>query len=134
MGLAAHSETVTNLAKEISSTHLNSVNKVLHDAKVNKKPVAILIDDYYNIHNHHRPSSDTQRKVIHKATLLIKVFETNAIPQVEDSVNDQVQANIELLGPFLSNKMKHLSKTYVDKMPESLQTKFFNRNHRDIVI
>ena len=94
MGLAVHPDTVTNVAKEMSSSHLNSVHKVLHDAKENKKLVTIFIDDYHDIHTHHHPSSDTQTQVVHMATLLIKVFETNAIPQVEDSVNDPVPANI----------------------------------------
>ena len=70
------------------------------------------------------------------ATLLIKVFEKNAIPQVEDSVNDPVPANIELLGPLLSNKMKQLSKTYVNDMPDWLETKFFDpesQRHRLLV-
>ena len=97
MGLAAHPDTVTNVAKEMSSNHLSNVNKVFENAKENKKLVTVFIDDYHNIHTHHRPSSDTQTQAMHMATLLIKVFETDAIPQVEYSVNDPVPANIELL-------------------------------------
>ena len=60
-------------------TRLNTVQKVLHDAKANEKLVTLFIDDYHNIHTHHRPSSDTQTQVVHMATLLIKVFDVNAI-------------------------------------------------------
>ena len=70
------------------------------------------------------------------ATLLIKVFETDAIPQVEDSVNDPVPANKDLLMPLLSSKMKQLSKTYVSEMRDWLQAKFFDpksQRHRLLV-
>eukprot|EP00112_Aurelia_sp_Birch-Aquarium-sp1_P009220 Seg2038.8 transcript_id=Seg2038.8/GoldUCD/mRNA.D3Y31 product="hypothetical protein" protein_id=Seg2038.8/GoldUCD/D3Y31 len=136
MGLAAHPYTVTNASKEISSKHLNTVQKVLHDAKVNKKLVTLFIDDYRNIHTHHPPSSDTQTQVVHMATLLIKVFDVNAIPLADAPVNDPVPANITLLKSLLSNNMKKLSKTYVSDMPDWLNTKCFDpesQRHRILV-
>ena len=105
MGLAAHPDTVTNVTNELSSTHLIRVHKVFQDAKESEKLFTLFINDFHNIHIHQRPSSDTQTQVVHMATLLIKVFETDAIPQVEDSVNDPVPANIDLLKPLLSSNM-----------------------------
>ena len=68
------------------------------------------------------------RNVAHRvkgeaATIAAKSL-TEAAKRVEDSANDPVPANIELLKPLLSNKMKQLSKTYV--MPDWLQTKFYD--------
>ena len=105
MGLAAHPDTVTNVTNELSSTHLIRVHKVFQDAKESEKLFTLFINDFHNIYIHQRPSSDTQTQVVHMATLLIKVFETDAIPQVEDSVNDPVPANIDLLKPLLSSNM-----------------------------
>ena len=136
MELAAHPYTVTNVSKEMSLGHLNTVQKVLNDAKANEKLVTLFIDDHHNIHTHHRPSSDTQTQVVHMATLLIKVFDVNAIPVADAPVNDPVPANITFLKSLLSNKMEKLSKTYVSDMPDWLHTKVFDtesQRHRLLI-
>ena len=115
---------------------LTGLKKVLHGAKLDELLVMIFIDDYHNIHTHHRPLSDTQTQVVHMASLLVKVFDIHAIPQVENPPNDPVPANIALLKSLLSNKMKQLSKTYVSDMPDWLDSEFFDpesQRHRLLV-
>lgn len=127
MGLAAHPVTVSTVAKEIAADHLESVKQVFDDAVKEKKFIAIFIDDYHNIHTHHRPSTSKQTQVLHMATLLIKVFPTvAAIDHQELQVNDPKPVNTDLIKRLLANKMSLLSKTYVDTMPDWLQTKFYD--------
>ena len=99
--------------------HLGSVKKVFDDAVQEKKLIAIFIDDYHNIHTHHRPSTSKQTQVTHMATLLIKVFPTVAAIDHEGlTVNDPNPVNTNLIEKLLTNKMSLLSKTYVDTMPD----------------
>ena len=136
MGLAAHPVTINNACKEASADHLNSVQQTIHDATENEKLIMIYIDDYHNIHSHHRPSTKETTQVIHMATLLMKVFDTKAIPHNQDPINDPIPANTDALKDLLSSKMKVLSKTYVNEMPDWLQTLFFDpesQRHRLLV-
>ena len=96
----------------------------------------IYVDDYHNIHSRHRPSTNETTQVIHMATLLIKVFDTKAIPHNQDPINDPIPANTDALKDILSSKMKVLSKTYVNEMPDWLQTLLFDpesQRHRLLV-
>ena len=55
------------------------------------------------------PSTNETTHVIHMATLLVKVFDTKAIPHNQAPINDPIQANTDTLKDLLSRKMKVLS-------------------------
>ena len=51
------------------------VHQFFEDAVTNDYMIAVVIDDFHNIHSHHRPSSPSQTQVCHMTTLLVKNFQ-----------------------------------------------------------
>lgn len=127
IGVAAHPITVSNTTKRISLTHLDSVNKFFETAAKERSMVAIFIDDYHNIHTHHRPSTTVQTQVVHMATLLVKSFpNVRAIESRDYGNHDSMPANVDVLQPLLTKSSNKLSQTYVEIMPDWLQAKYFD--------
>ena len=54
--------TVLSETKKPSSEHIATVHQFFEDAVTNNYMVALFIDDFHNIHSHHRPSSSSQLK------------------------------------------------------------------------
>ena len=80
VGPAAHPNAVSSATKKLSSEHLETVHQFSKDATENEHMVTVFIDDFHNIHSHHRPSTSTQTQVCHMATLLFKNnFQQNVV-------------------------------------------------------
>ena len=127
IGLATHPSTISNCCKKISSAHLESVREFFKDALNNEYMVIVFIDDYHNIHTNHRPTSESQTKVAHMATLLVKSFKNvKAIVSAGPDDQDKKPANNELLQNFLERSMDKISKSYVDVMPDWLPAEFYD--------
>ena len=102
MGLAALPVTVATMWNKISSGHHVSVKMVFEDAVENEYMVIAFIDYYHNIHTNHRPSSESQTKVAHLATLLVKSFKNvKEINSVGPDNHDPLPANSALLQDLL---------------------------------
>ena len=79
--VGAHPQTVKFSAKSSTSNHLNGVLTFIELAIEKNQFIIFCIDDYHNIHTHHRPEANTQMQAIHRTTLLLKVFPSvEAVP------------------------------------------------------
>ena len=87
LGIAAHLRTFNILTRSSPSSHNSHVFIFIKTAIENNQFLIFCIDDYHNIHTHHRPEAKTQTQAIHMATLLLKVFpEIEAVPQHGNNV------------------------------------------------
>ena len=74
--------------------------------------VIVFTDDYHNIHTNHRPTTESQTKVAHMATLLVKCFKNvKAIVSAGPDDQDKKPSNDELLQNLLERSMDKISKS-----------------------
>ena len=71
LSVAAHPRTVKIFTKSSSSSHNSHVFTFIKTALENNQFLIFCIDDFHNIHTHHRPETKMQTQTIHMATLLI---------------------------------------------------------------
>ena len=126
LGIAAHPRTVKILTRS-SSSHNSHVFTFIKAAIENNQFLIFCIDDYHNIHTHHRPEAKTQTQAIHMATLLLKVFpEIEAVPQHGNNVLPTPPVKIEDVKNYVASNLSSLSKTYAENMPDWVLAKYFN--------
>ena len=126
LGITAHPRTVKVQSKLSSSSHSDTVQSFIESAIENEHLLIFLIDDYHNIHTHHRPEAKTQTQAIHMTTLLLKVFpDVKAIPNNVD-LHPKSPVTIPELKAFISSNMDYFSKTYAEIMPDWVVAKYFD--------
>ena len=125
LGITAHPQTVKTLTK--SSSHQSHVLTFIEAAIQNNQFMIFCIDDYHNIHTHHRPEAKTQTQAIHMSTLLLKVFPNiEAVPQHGNDVLPIFPVEISIVKNYVYNNLSNLSKTYVENMPDWVLAKYFD--------
>ena len=119
LGIAAHPRTVKILTRSSFSSHNSRVFSFIKAAIENNQFLIFCIDDYHNIHTHHRPETKTQTQAIHTATLLLKVFpEIEAVPQHGNNVLPTPPVKIQDVKNYVASNLSSLSKTYAENMPD----------------
>ena len=127
LGIAAHPRTVKILTRSSSSHNSHVFTFIKAAIEKNNQFLIFCIDDYHNIHTHHRPEAKTQTQAIHMATLLLKVFpEIEAVPQHGNNVLPTPPVKIEDVKNYVASNLSSLSKTYAENMPDWVLAKYFN--------
>ena len=127
LGIAAHPRTVKILTRSSFSSHNSHVFTFIKAAIENNQFLIFCIDDYHNIHTHHRPETKTQKQAIHTATLLLKVFpEIEAVPQHGNNVLPTPPVKIHDVKNYVASNLSSLSKMHAENMPDWVLVKYFN--------
>ncbi len=96
-----------------SSSHQSHVLIFIEAAIPNNQFMIFCIDDYHNIHTHHRPEAKTQTQAIDMSTLLLKAFPNiEAVPQHGNDVLPKFPVEISIVKNYVYNNLLNLSKTY----------------------
>eukprot|EP00112_Aurelia_sp_Birch-Aquarium-sp1_P009532 Seg2086.2 transcript_id=Seg2086.2/GoldUCD/mRNA.D3Y31 product="Pancreatic secretory granule membrane major glycoprotein GP2" protein_id=Seg2086.2/GoldUCD/D3Y31 len=129
LGIAAHPNTITTARRASASTHTQSVQSFIRDARNRKQMIAIFIDDFHNIHTMHRPDQKDQTQAVHMATLLVKIFP--GVPAISNQdkgpPNSDEPADLDNLKKVLKKSMKYLSMSFVHVMPDWATAKYFDQ-------
>ena len=120
-GVAAHPRTVKIFTKSSSSSHNSHVFTFIKTALENNQFLIFCIDDFHNIHTHHRPETKMQIQTIHMATLQIE-----AVPQHGNNVLPTPPVKIQNVKNCVSNNLSSLSKTYAENMPDWVLAKYYD--------
>eukprot|EP00112_Aurelia_sp_Birch-Aquarium-sp1_P021037 Seg5563.2 transcript_id=Seg5563.2/GoldUCD/mRNA.D3Y31 product="hypothetical protein" protein_id=Seg5563.2/GoldUCD/D3Y31 len=129
LGIAAHPNTITTARRASASTHTQSVQSFIRDARNRKQMIAIFIDDFHNIHTMHRPDQKDQTQAVHMATLLVKIFP--GVPAISNQdkgpPNSDEPADLDNLKKVLKKSMKYLSMSFAHVMPDWATAKYFDQ-------
>ncbi|CAG8514202.1 17191_t:CDS:1 [Cetraspora pellucida] len=94
LGIISMSQTVWHKKKEISESHMDTINN--HLEKYHETSMVLNIDDYYNIYTNHVPKSSKMLTLTHMATILLNLI--NATLPIPINFN-----NISIHNPKLVN-------------------------------
>ena len=83
VGLAVSKQTFHTSVKNAKTIHATKLQFVIKDALENGKHIALMVDDYTNVHTFRQPASAKNVDVAHMATVIIRILINQPFLQVD---------------------------------------------------
>ena len=125
-GIAVSKSTQRREFLKVADSHESVVQDLIADAINKKALLALMIDDFKNIHTKKRPTDQATSSARSMATIIIKRFSDGSAVSIDEQIINPDGISQDMLLQLTAKLLPSLSTTFASSMPFWIRTAFFD--------